>query len=73
MKLCIHCLHARVPGDKAEFAKCGRTGTGGGRSPVTGELTPMEYSYCSTQRQYYQGLNNCGPEGKHFEAREVTA
>jgi len=29
-----------------------------------------EYSYCETQRQYSIG-DHCGPEAKHFEAREV--
>lgn len=59
MNLCIKCIHI-IPG---AVPQCGRTSR---QSPVTGE---RKHFNCWIERAYDEP-GGCGPEGRHFEARE---
>lgn len=67
MKLCIDCVHARIPNERADLARCEnpRFGT---VSFVDGVTVSFPIEYADNQRRH----GACGENGEFFESRDAV-
>lgn len=69
--LCKDCRHAKLDNNGSYLgAKCTAVAPRlSSPSLVTGEISPPEYWYCSTERSSLSQSAECGPAGKLFEPK----
>ena len=68
-KFCINCKHFLDSGYKSEYGKCSLFPVDNSKFLVSGCESTVDYSYCSTVRQYD---NMCGKNGNHYKEKKVT-
>ena len=73
MKFCFNCKHWIDNKDGAEFSKCRRAIKDEEANRlycVTGNIKMADHFYATTERGSNGG---CGPEGKHWEAKNENS
>jgi hypothetical protein len=71
MNICRDCRWVRPP---ADYPRCGHPSSArpSRQDVVTGKISPAEQIACDFARMHWSDrLNNCGPDGKHWEAAEM--